>query len=130
MKGRRPAGGVKQNEKQDGKKKSKAALSHAMAHKPVETKKLASALAAHLQSLYKGEGVLVVEDDKRIIFYCTLCEVWAYHDASLVDHLHGKKHKRKQGEATPLTSPPSSVTGSPPWEKTSKLTPPWKLVGE
>ncbi|CAI5468923.1 unnamed protein product [Closterium sp. Yama58-4] len=107
MKGsRKTTGGAKQAEKQDGKKKPKAT------------------------SLYKGEGVLVVEDDKRIIFYCTLCDVWAYHDASLVDHLHGKKHKRKQAEATPLTSPPSSVTGSPPWEKTSKLTPPWKLVGE
>ncbi|CAI5467280.1 unnamed protein product [Closterium sp. Yama58-4] len=131
MKGsRKPVGGAKQAEKQDGKKKSKAALPQTATQKPAENKNLASALASHLQSLYKGEGVLVVEDDKRIIFYCTLCDVWAYHDASLIDHIHGKKHKRKQAEATPLTSPPSSVSGSPPWEKTSKLTPPWKLVGE
>ncbi|CAI7893668.1 unnamed protein product [Closterium sp. NIES-53] len=131
MKGsRKPAGGAKQAEKQDGKKKPKATVPQTATQKLAEKKKLASALASHLQSLYKGEGVLVVEDDKRIIFYCTLCDVWAYHDASLIDHIHGKKHKRKQAEATPLTSPPSSVTGSPPWEKTSKLTPPWKLVGE
>lgn len=62
----------------------------------------------------------------RLLFH----SVWAYHDASLMDHLRGKKHKKKLGSSSVLTSPGSEEGGSPVWQPPSSLLPPWKNVGK
>lgn len=73
------------------------------------------ALLSEMQK-YRDEGVQVFQEKKRLVFFCSICRVYAHSDNTLADHLRGKKHMRLLEASGPLnnnrstgSSPPGSV---------------------